>query len=118
MYGLTRERWNERNEMSIGIAGAYPCPTKKQNIETLVSSLIASVYEPDAEIGWIADPRKYKFGNETINWGDLSVVSVDEDGDRFTVNIEEAAPGCELFQSWIEGWLSRWGWDCEAVTEW
>lgn len=83
-----------------------------------VNQLIESLYEPDADMGWVCRPGN-PFSHDAINWGDLSCPEVELLGTRFIVYIEEAAPDAYDFAAWVKGWLNKWGWDdVDVRTEW
>lgn len=94
----------------------------KDYISEAVESLIAHLYNPNAEVGWRVDNRKLKrcgMDSEAVNWGDLHCVDVEEYSDgSIEVFIEEASPHADTLCNWIEGWLRNWGWDTTVRSEW
>lgn len=98
---------------------------KEEVIRRNVDWLIEQCYEPDSETGArVSDRRLSQLGlrdtrKEAINWGDLGCVSVKQFTDgSWDVIIEEAQPDSSVLCNYIQGWLSKWGWNARVRAEW
>ncbi len=94
-------------------------------ITTLVNRLIVALYIPcqkdDIEFKLDSKRIKYfKIDQEPINWGDLKCNEVKKfDDGSYLVVIDEASPdGCPTFCSYIEKYMTSWGWSVKVETEW
>ena len=127
-YGIwgdeVSETLRERREKRFVFREGRPLTEDDQNIilDQQASALLAYLYEPDAQLGWVANGNlveRFELDKDAINWGDLAVIDVAQTTDgSFIVYVEEVAPDAIHLQRWIEGWLKAWGWNASVVTEW
>ena len=122
MAETLRERQERINNLKQSVDWPGTIPTAEEQVTEAVDRLIRCLYQPDAELGWIANRELITilgFWDEPINYGDLGCVEVKEFTDHtFLVLIEEADPSCPVFCAWIAEWLQKWGWEARVETEW
>lgn len=112
--------YRQRLERVPSVLGKLDDEKRCDILRRELNRLIQSLYDPDAEVGWrAARVPSPDFGNEAINWGDLSVLDVELHGSRFIAYVEELAPDSYTFGQWLVSWANRWGWsDVQVVMEW
>ncbi len=101
-------------------AGLSMRPPIEQVIKGAVNFLLGRLYIPTEE-GVRVDGQTIEqlgLNMEPINWGDLECVEVQKSGDQYIATVGEVGPDARSLISYLEDWLTEWGWPVEVKTEW
>jgi len=96
-------------------------PPAEEIIQDCVNFLLVVLYRPDAELQYAVDDERLDrlVGDPgAVNFGDLACTHVEKRGELYVAHVDEADPGADGLQRYLEEWLLRWGWPVTVKTEW